>query len=160
MAAAFKSHTQRLHSLFHNPRTIIDGVEMFSDTASMATTVTSSLASTARTDQTGRTGKQRRKMARKRAGGKGIFEPEYILGQINVMRLKVVEMQSEVGELLKGLMLVGMIDECEKVQLNFTMLLDLVIAVCAFELQRVEEGEPRVEPVDMKSIDWKCSMFN
>jgi elongator complex protein 1 len=157
--STFKSHVSRLIHIHTQPNeTDFEGIEMQSDTASMASTVTSSLRSS-RTSQTGKTGKQRRKMERKRAMGKGGYEDEYILKEINKIRKKTLEMQSEMSEMINGLLLIDF-KVAKNMQESFGKLSILLKDDEVFKYQKVDEERERVCPVVMVDNLWKCNIWH
>lgn len=164
MKATFQTHSKRLAYLHENhDGANIDGIEMMSDTASMATTLISSSLRSSRTGNTARTGKQRRKMARKRAMGKGGFEDEFLLLEINKLRITVANLQNEINELTKILLLIDFA-VAKEIQLSFKGLWDLVANESVFSLQKElsageEESRKKIIPAAMVSADWKCAVF-
>ncbi|KAI8929674.1 IKI3 family-domain-containing protein [Entophlyctis helioformis] len=87
------------------PDSRLDDIDMFSDTASMATTrVTGSMVTSRAsmsTTKTGRTSKQRRKYARRRAAGKeAAFEDEFLLTSLAKLVTRSNTIQTELQHLL------------------------------------------------------------
>ncbi|KAJ3272885.1 hypothetical protein HDV01_005208 [Terramyces sp. JEL0728] len=125
----------------------LDNIDMFSDTASMATTqMTGNTARTGRTNytfltsmtgtsaKTGKTGKARRKLARKRAAGKDIFfEDEFLMKSLKGSIEKVNRLSSnafltlgDISGQLHTLISQGFIELAKTIQHQFKSIIDLV----------------------------------
>ncbi|KAI8895467.1 IKI3 family-domain-containing protein [Globomyces pollinis-pini] len=112
----------------------LDNIDMFSDTASMATTRvtgttgrTTYTGLTGMTGRTGKTGRARRKMARKRAAGKdAAFEDEYLIKSLKSMVEKVNLMTDETKSLIRSLMTNMFIADAKAVQRSFKAMMTII----------------------------------
>ncbi|KAJ3312662.1 hypothetical protein HDV04_002804 [Boothiomyces sp. JEL0838] len=118
----------------------LDNIDMFSDTASMATTqMTGNTARTGRTNytfltgmtgastKTGKTGRARRKLARKRAAGKDIFfEDEFLMKALKSAVEKVNLLSIDISLQLHTLISQGYMDLAKRIQLQFKAIMDLM----------------------------------
>ncbi|KAI8913226.1 IKI3 family-domain-containing protein [Gorgonomyces haynaldii] len=101
----------------------LQDIEMFSDTASMATTVTGSIASSRMSNissRTARTSRQKRKMAKKRATGKdAAFEDEFLRTQIRQSMLRTNDLKKELVDLLPNLIRFKRLDLVREITVAF-----------------------------------------
>ncbi|KAJ3255625.1 hypothetical protein HK103_006150 [Boothiomyces macroporosus] len=125
----------------------LDNIDMFSDTASMATTqMTGNTARTGRTNytfltgmtgastKTGKTGRARRKLARKRAAGKDIFfEDEFLMKalksaveKVNLLSSNYLLTLVDISLQLHTLISQGYMDLAKRIQLQFKAIMDLM----------------------------------
>lgn len=105
----------------------LNDIDMFSDTASMATTrVTGSVISrmSAMSSRTGRTSKTRRKMARRRAAGKdAAFEDEFLLDSMSKTINTTNQMRNDLKLLSQALAVHGFWAQGRAIQNAFKTLL-------------------------------------
>eukprot|EP00842_Homolaphlyctis_polyrhiza_P002178 jgi/Hompol1/2961/HPOL_003082-RA len=109
----------------------LDDIDMFSDTASMATTRITGSVTTGRSSmmssRTGRTSKQRRKQARKRAAGKEpAYEDEFLLNSLANIVNRSRTLSTDLQPLTKTLMVFGETDTATHLQTSFRNLLNII----------------------------------
>ncbi|KAI9099473.1 IKI3 family-domain-containing protein [Phlyctochytrium arcticum] len=135
----WRDEQARLLAMANDPNAttdpLLDTIDMFSDTTSMATTRmsastgTSSFASTLAsrtTVRTARTAKGKRKLERKRATGRDLaFEDEYLLTCIRKLVDRSNSMRPDVLALIRVLVVADAVDKAREVQFAFRDMLQL-----------------------------------
>lgn len=120
------------------------GLSLFDDTESMASTYTGTfITSSTSTTRTGRTSKQRRKMARKRAGGKDpAFEDEFLRTCITEIYNWSNSFQIEIRELIHTFVFTGDLTSAMEVQISFENFLAFITGAIAETFRIVDVFVP------------------
>jgi len=156
----------------------LENVDMFSDTTSMYSQFTRYTGTTARMSQassarSSRSSKSKRREERKKARGKKgtIYEEEYLVGSLKRLYERASALQSEIGGMIKALMVYGHMEDAKSIQQQFSNVMeqlgdkmDEIFVPLQLQYPPNEDGiippPTTIEKPVMANVSWKLEILS